>query len=168
MAKNPILKITSTSLDRCIDGISLLLLVAFLGLTAYYYASLPETIPTHYNAAGEPDAYGHKASLFLLVGIALFIFILLRYFQTKPHLYNYPTTITEENAQEQYTKAVRMMRFLNLITLVIFFYLQYQTIQTALGSSEGLGSYFLVITLAVSLLPLLFLLPSKKKQITSK
>lgn len=168
MNQRPIVKITSTPLDRCLDGISLLLLIAFFGITVFYYASLPETIPTHFNAAGEPDAYGDKVSIFLLLGIALLIFILLRYFQNKPHLYNYPTTITEENAQEQYGKAMRMMRILNLTTLVILFYLQFQTIQTALGNAEGLGSYFMVIALIAGFLPLLFLLPSKKKQRISK
>lgn len=168
MNQKPVVKITSTPFDRCLDGISLLLLIAFLGITVFYYASLPETIPTHFNAAGEPDAYGHKASLFLLVGIALLIFLLLRYFQNKPHLYNYPTTITEENAQEQYTKAMRMMRVLNLTTLVILFYLQFQTIQTALGNATGLGSYFIIFVVISGFLPLLFLLPSKKKHSISK
>ena len=168
MTKKPILKIQPTPLDRCIDGISFLLLLTLLGTTFYYYNQLPETIPTHFNASGQPDAFGAKSSIFLFAGIAVFVYVLLLVFKDKPHLYNYPTTITEENALEHYSKATKMMRFLNLATILIFFYLQYQTIQTALGTSEGLGSYFTVIILLVSLLPLLFLLPTKKKQITSK
>lgn len=168
MAKQPNINLSPTPLDRCLDGISFLLLLALLGTTFYYYKLLPETIPTHFNASGEPDAFGDKSSIFLFAGIAVLIYVVLYIYKDKPHLYNYPTAITEENAPEYYNKASKMMRFLNLVNILIFFYLQYQTIQTALGSSDGLGSYFLVITLVVSLLPLLFLLPSKKKQITSK
>lgn len=168
MAKQPIINLRPTPLDRCLDAISFLLLLALLGTTLYYYKLLPETIPTHFNASGEPDAFGDKSSIFLFAGIAVLIYVVLYIYKGKPHLYNYPTTITEDNAPEYYSKASKMMRFLNLVNILIFFYLQYQTIQTALGSSDGLGSYFLVITLAVSLLPLLFLLPSKKKQITAK
>jgi len=168
MNQRPVLKITPTPIDRCLDGMNILILLAFVGVTAFYYNQLPETIPTHFNAAGEPDAYGDKAALFLLVGIGVFVFALLRYFQNKPHLYNYPTEITEENAAVYYTKAMRMMRVLNLTTLIILFYLQFQTIQTAVGNAEGLGTYFIVIVILAGFLPLLFLLPSKKKHLTSK
>ncbi|MGG5505319.1 MULTISPECIES: DUF1648 domain-containing protein [unclassified Myroides] len=164
MTQRPILKITPTAFDRFVDGLNILTLAAFIGVTAFYYNQLPKTIPTHFNVAGEPDAYGDKVSLFLLVGIGIFVFALLRYYQSKPHLYNYSATITEENAATYYTKAMRMMRFLNLTTLVILFYLQFQTIQTALGNTEGLGTYFIFAVLIAGFLPLLFLLPSKKKQ----
>lgn len=58
MAKQPNINLSPTPLDRCLDGISFLLLLALLGTTFYYYKLLPETIPTHFNASGEPDALG--------------------------------------------------------------------------------------------------------------
>jgi len=43
---------------------------------AYYlYPSLPYRIPTHFNASGEADAWGHKSSIFLLPGIMGFVSI---------------------------------------------------------------------------------------------
>lgn len=164
MAKQPILNLPPTPLDRCLDGISFLLLLALLATTFYYYKLLPEIIPTHFNALGEPDAFGDKSSIFLFAGIAVLIYVVLYMFKDKPHLYNYPTTITAENAAEYYNKASKMMRFLNLVNILIFFYLQYQTIQTALGKEEGLGQYFIIFVVIGGLLPLLtFVFSSKKK-----
>ena len=51
--------------------ISNLILVLIFILTPFAYAlylfpSLPEIIPTHFNASGEADAWGNKSSIFLL------------------------------------------------------------------------------------------------------
>lgn len=162
--QNPILKIKSSPLERCLDVMNVVLLLIFIGTTCYYYGQLPETIPTHFNIAGEPDAYGDKTTLFFLLGIGVFVFALLYYFQNKPHLFKHQIKITADNIEEQYTKAIRMMRVLNTFTILLFSYIQYQAIQTALGKEEGLGQYFIIFVVIGGLLPLLtFVFSSKKK-----
>ncbi len=34
--------------------------------TGAFYSRLPETIPTHWNFKGEPDAYGHRSTIWLM------------------------------------------------------------------------------------------------------
>ncbi|WP_410879755.1 DUF1648 domain-containing protein [Myroides sp. DW712] len=159
----PILKIKPSQLERYHDVINVILLLSLIGTTCYYYGQLPDTIPTHFNIAGEPDAYGDKITLLFLPGLGVFVFALLYYFQYKPHLFKHRITITAENIEEQYTKAIRMMRVLNTFTILLFFYIQYQTIQTALGKEEGLGQYFIVFAVIGGLLPLLTFVFSSKK-----
>jgi uncharacterized membrane protein len=49
--------------------IACLLPVVALGLTAAVYPSLPEKIPTHWNAAGDIDGWGAKSMAFLMPGV---------------------------------------------------------------------------------------------------
>lgn len=46
--------------------IVLLFIIAPFVYAYYLYPSLPYKIPTHFNASGEADAWGHKSSIFLL------------------------------------------------------------------------------------------------------
>src|SRR5574343_1309786 len=62
---------------------------AYLG---YIWNRLPEEVPMHWNGAGEIDRYGDKkelvASLFLLVGITYFVFLIIPYIDPKQKLQN--------------------------------------------------------------------------------
>lgn len=58
-----------------------LLMLLPLAYLAYVWNSLPETIPTHFNAAGEPDGWGSKNTLiyvsaFLGLGIYLLMSVI--------------------------------------------------------------------------------------------
>ena len=54
-------------------SIMIVLYITFLFI--FKYASLPETIPAHYNAKGEVDGWGDKSSVLLLYGICLVMYI---------------------------------------------------------------------------------------------
>lgn len=54
--------------------IGLVVLMLFLG--AYYYSSLPEKIPTHWNADGEIDSYGGKGVIFAVPAVSLLMYLI--------------------------------------------------------------------------------------------
>jgi hypothetical protein len=57
----------------------LFILVPF-GYAFYVYPGLPQTIPTHFNASGEADAWGDKSTIYLLptiMGIASIVVFLV-------------------------------------------------------------------------------------------
>jgi len=62
---------------------------AYLG---YIWNRLPEEVPMHWNGAGEIDRYGDKkellVTLFMLVGITYFIFLIIPYIDPKQKLQN--------------------------------------------------------------------------------
>lgn len=118
------------------------------------YASLPETIPVHYNLAGEVDRMGAKATLWLLPGIATVLFAGLTLLSNYPHAFNYPTRITEENARKQYTNATRMIRYVKLAVVVLCGSIVLLTIRNTSGPSANLGAWFLPVAMGVLLLPL--------------
>ena len=54
----------------------ILLIVPFIAI-ALFWGQIPDTVPTHYNFKGEPDAWGSKSAVFILPAINMAMFILL-------------------------------------------------------------------------------------------
>lgn len=133
--------------DRFVESAGWLVLIIMWVFVIASYSKLPEIIPSHFNAAGEPDDTGSKKFIFILPVIGSFIFFLLTVLQNYPHAFNYPVKLTAKNANTQYTIAIRMIRHLKLIILVVFGLITLFTLMTALGESEGLGIWFLPLFL---------------------
>jgi len=149
-------KLIPSTADKLLEVFGWLILIVLWGYTISHYSSLPDTIPTHFNAAGEADGFGSKASLIGLPVIATLLFIGLTVLNRYPHSFNYPTTITEDNALRLYTLATRMLRYLKLVLLVVFGGIEFMTIQHASGKGAGLIAWFLPLTLVLIFLPLIY------------
>ena len=70
----PIIKPEITPVDWLLEGVALIGLLILLGMTVYEYPRLPDTIPSHFNAAGLPDDYSSRDSFLFLPGIDIFIY----------------------------------------------------------------------------------------------
>jgi uncharacterized membrane protein len=154
--ERPKLKIQLTSTDQIFELLGWGVLLALWVWTGTSYSSLPDTIPTHFNAAGEADGFGRKASIVSLPVVASLLYIGLTLLNRVPHSFNFPTPITQDNALRQYTNATRMIRYLKLILVVVLAGISYQTIQQANGTGDGLGLWFLPLTLGLIFMPLLY------------
>ena len=154
--ERPKLKIQLTSTDQIFELLGWGVLLALWVWTGTSYSSLPDTIPTHFNAAGEADGFGRKASIVSLPLIATLLYVGLTILNRVPHIFNFPTPVTQDNALKQYTNATRMIRFLKLILVLVFAGISFQTIQQANGKADGLGSWFLPLTLALIFMPLIY------------
>ena len=138
-------------LDFLFEIAGLITVVAMVVLAAIKYPGLPQTIPTHFNGSGLPDDYSGKGMIWLLPGISVVLFAgisILNYF---PFTFNFPVNITAENAERLYRHATRSMRVMNLMLVILFFYLTWQTIATAAGGSTGLGLWFVPVTVVAIL-----------------
>ncbi len=144
-----------TFLDLCIDFSTYLVLIVSVILLMVNYQQLPTTIPIHFNARGEVDGVGEKYTLYILVLIQIILFVGLNFLSKKPHLYNYPVPITDENKVRQYQLASRFIRVLNLFISLTFLVIIYETISVALEKSNGLGEWFLPLFLGFIFGPIL-------------
>jgi uncharacterized membrane protein len=154
----PKIKLIPTTADKLVDILGWIILLALWALTITNYSSLPDTIPTHFNAAGEADGFGSKVTILSLPVIATLLFIGLTVLNRYPHSFNYPTAITQDNALRLYTLATRMLRYLKLVLVVVFGGIEFMTIQNATGKAAGLGVWFLPLTLVLIFLPLIYFL----------
>ena len=156
MKERPKIKLQLTLFDTIIEVSSYLALVAFWVMTIFAFTILPESIPTHYNGLGEVDGYGPKATIFFLPVLGTVLFAFLTYIVKKPETFNYTVEITEENALAQYTNATKLLRFMKLALLILFIVIDYKTITTSNGASDGLGKWFLPFTIALIFVPVVF------------
>jgi uncharacterized membrane protein len=156
MKERPKIKLQLTLFDTIIEVISYLALVAFWVMTIFAFSTLPESIPTHYNGLGEVDGYGPKATIFFLPVLGTVLFAFLTYIVKKPETFNYTVEITEENALAQYTNSTKLLRFMKLALLILFIVIDYKTIATSNGASDGLGKWFLPFTIALIFVPVVF------------
>lgn len=142
-------RIPYSQLEIMIETVSLFSLFLIIVFTVVYWPRLPEQIPSHFGGSGLPDDYDSKSFLFFMPGIGLFLYALLTVVSQFPQSFNLPWTITEENAVRQYQIARKMIGFLKLEMIWLFGYIEFGTIQVALGNMSGLGVAFLPLSLAI-------------------
>lgn len=111
---------------------------------------LPESIPVHFNFAGQPDAWGARTDLLLLLGLSALFYVGLTWLTRHPQKLNYPWKITERNAARQYALASSFMRVIKLQTVWLFAVIALQMIGISFGLAGGLSYLFVPAVLAVT------------------
>ena len=154
MNKRPKLKIELSQPDRIIEilGWSSLFILWFFIL--FYYSDLPETIPTHFNGTGKVDNYGNKLTILILPIISTIVFVGLSILNKFPHIFNYPTEITVENALKKYTLATKMIRYLKFMIVLIFSFIVYMTFSSVKGNESTFNPLFLAIIFVLIAIPI--------------
>ena len=162
--ERPVIRPELLPVDWLMEGIAIVSFLSFMGFILYSWPHLPETLPTHFDAAGNPDAWGSKVSILFMPAVGIFIYILLTLINLIPHKFNYLHAITPANAMAQYRMATRLIRYLKIILVLLFFYISYSTVKVAGGGASGLGLWFLPVFLGMLFIPLMiyFILAAKK------
>jgi len=153
MEERPKIKLELTTADKTLELVGWISIFAVWLLTITNYNKLPDIIPIHYNRAGEANGFGGKGNIVTLPLVATVLFIGLTVLNMFPHIFNLPANITKDNALRQ-SNATRLIRYLKLIIVVIFGLTAFKTIQNTNGEANGLGVWFLPLTLGLIFIPL--------------
>jgi uncharacterized membrane protein len=156
MNQKPKIHIELTQLDNIIEIFGWLTLLILWSYTLFNYSGLPNTIPTHFDFNGQVDDYGSKLTVLLLPIIGTIVFVGLTILNKFPHIFNYPTEITPENALSKYTIATRMIRYLKFIIIVIFTLIEYMIFSSVKNEASSINFYFLPIMLVLIFIPIIF------------
>ncbi|MCC5946437.1 MAG: DUF1648 domain-containing protein [Bernardetiaceae bacterium] len=163
MDNRPKIKLELTTIDKTLELLGWLAIIAIWVLAISNFAKLPDTIPIHYNSVGEADGFGDKTNILILPIIATILFVAMTILNKFPHVFNYPTEITRDNALSQYTNATRIIRYLKFLIVVSFAFIVFKTIQSANGEATELGVWFLPLFIGLIFIPLTyFILKSLK------
>ena len=166
MNKRPRIKLQLNQTDKILEIVGWISVVGIWALPLINYFDLPEIIQIHFNGAGKADRFGNKTHIFVLPIISTLLFIGLTTLNKHPHMFNYPSQITKENAVHQYTNATRMMRVLKLVIVLLFGLIIFKTIENVNGNADGLGTWFLPFTIGLFIsLTIYFLIISMKDKI---
>ena len=151
-----------SGLDWLFEGLSATALLGAGWDLATHWSALPARIPTHFGASGNPNGWGGKDSLLLLLGTTAGMFILLTIAESYQRLINIPIKVDRESpAVRQLLRS--MVIAMKAVITVAFAWIVNLTIRTALGQADGLGVAFLPLFLAGILGPVVFYVVKLKK-----
>jgi uncharacterized membrane protein len=154
--ERPIVKIELTLWDKSLEMLGWFILIMFWILTILNYSNIPGTIPTHFDLTGKPDGFGDKSSIFILPVISSVLYIGMTILNRFPHIFNYPTKITNQNAERQYTIATKLIRYLKLIIVFTFSTIGLMTSLISNNKLSGLGILFLPLYLVIIIIPIIY------------
>jgi len=112
-----------------IVGLSLIAFLSWITVRALHGPDrLPARIPTHFDLAGNPNAWGSPNTLLLLPVMAAVIYALITLVSFFPAAFNYPVRVTPENRPRLQTLSLQMVAWLKvelafLLTLLQWFIL---------------------------------------------
>lgn len=105
---------------RVLTVITGLLLLASTVFVIVSWSNVPDRIPTHFNFAGEVDAYGGKGSLIFMMVIAWVMFIGITILMKFPGTWNMPVKVTAENKNRLYGITRGMLEIIKMLSTLLF------------------------------------------------
>ncbi|MDP4549503.1 DUF1648 domain-containing protein [Alkalihalobacillus macyae] len=140
MANRPKVITEKTIVQKIFDVASLLFLLSSFGYVLVNWSILPEQVPIHFNAVGDPNNWGPNSMLIVLPFIGTVLWIGLSILERYPHVYNYIVKITEANAAFQYRNAVALIHFLKNTIAILFAFLTRECFLIGSGEQEALST----------------------------
>lgn len=131
MNNQPKLKPEISRTDRIINIIGGTVVLLTWGVVILSYFHLPDVIPIHFNTKGEADRFGGKIMICLLPSINTLFYVGLTVLSKFPYIFSYRTKITPQNALKEYTHASQIIRYLNLMIVLVFAFITLATIHSA-------------------------------------
>ena len=141
-------------MNKTTDIISIRFFVEIFSITALlfvgymliiYYSELPNTVPSHYNICGEADAYSHKWVIFIVPFLMIITYIALSILQRKPHIFNYPIQVTDENRDGLYKVGVEMVVVSKMLVMLMFAALCASCIFDSINKKGYVNIWFILI-----------------------
>lgn len=127
------------------------LALAFLFVNAgQAWQEAPARYPTHFNAAGEPDKWGTRDSLWLLPVIGAWEYLLLTVLSRANIRYNLPSGVAADDPGAR-AEARELITAVKAGTLLIVAYIHSRTVAAAGGSAAGLGIWFVPVSVVLLL-----------------
>ncbi len=130
--------------------VALVLVITMLVLAVIMYFHVPETIPTHFDAAGHPNNEGSRLTLLIVAGIGAFVTVLLMAGAYVPTgVINPPPNL---ETPKQFVLASRMVRVLALLVCLLFICI----ILMMCYPTAGCGIPLIVLVILIALTPVVF------------
>lgn len=137
---------------KTLDLLALLLLLVTWAITAYAILGtnrLPARIPTHFNATGQPDAWGVPEMLWVIPVIATGIYLLMSLVARYPSSFHFPGRVDPSARRQLEEFALNMVSWLKVEVVCLFACIQYKTIEFARQGQGTLSPMFMPAVLLV-------------------
>ena len=136
-----------TFVEWVLEGASLAALGFAILTLLDAWPDLPARVPSHFDFAGQPDAWGAKVNLWVLPFVGIVVYLMLTVVGRIPHTHNFTVAVTPENAPRLYRLSRMLVAWMKAQIACTLSYISWGQVQVALGESRGLGWAFLPVTL---------------------
>lgn len=154
--RRPKIEIKTSALDRTLKIAGwVIVAMGWLLLLLSFFIKLP----VHTNQQGEANGNPSLWILCLLSTLSTILYIGLIILSKFPHVFNYAVPITPQNADKQYAGAVRLIRVLGLLSVLVFTFVQFEMV---LGKSKMIGWVIVLFTLTLFIILWLYIWKSMK------
>ena len=124
-------------------------LVFAAAVVADFYSRLPERIATHFNAEGMANGFGAKSVLWVLVGIAVLLYLTLTAIGSMSRVVRLQRPLAPEREKEVLAESMAMVGWVKAVICWMFAYICLAMVRNGMGLQVGLGTWFLPATLLV-------------------
>ncbi len=131
-----------TPMRRTFEAIALAALAVLWAITWRALAGpgqLPARIPTHFNAAGQPNAWGPPGALWLLPVVASGLYLLISLVSLFPSTFNFPVRVTPVNRPLLEAITLQMISCLKAELACLFLYIQGTILASARNGHAALS-----------------------------
>ena len=142
--------------DRILELVAAAMAVVMLVLTGVLYSKAPDTVPTHFNFAGDADGWEGKGFYWILAAIMLVGMAICASAAYNRKLVNLPIRLKEPVFYRQIGLISRMCRIMTLIFSLIWLAVLLAMSAGFIGLPEDVAITFIPMTVALMLGVVLF------------
>ena len=118
---------------------AIVIIVTFTALI-FYWPQIADKIPSHYNSAGQPDAWSNKSMLIALAVVQIVLFVGITVLSLIPKIWNIPVAVSEAGKQLMILKTRTMICTMKLLLVIGFSY-----ILLCSASGKQLSGWFMAL-----------------------
>jgi uncharacterized membrane protein len=133
------------------EVIALVGLVFAAAVVADFYTRLPERIATHFNAEGMANGFGARSTLWVLVGIAVLLYLILSVVGSMQGVVSLKRPLAPEREKAVLAESMAMVGWIKVEVCWMFAYICLAMVRNGMELQVGLGWWFLPATLVVVL-----------------
>ena len=161
--ERPRIKIDLTAVDYIVEIVSLLSILGAIALYVIYWIKAPDTVPIHYNIYGEADGYGSKSEMLILPICTVLFYVGLTILNKYPHIFNFPTAVTEENVLSLYKIATRGIRWMKLLCCLLFTYMIWHEVRIIINQEvPKLDGFSWIFIACIAIFPIILIVKMTK------
>ncbi len=113
------MRIANNTVDWVLKAVAFLCCAATALIVAVRWNKLPDKIPTHFELNGEPNGFGGKKMLIVLLVVMVAITGLMYLSEMFPKLWNLPVKITDANREFVYRTVKYFMEVETIIMITL-------------------------------------------------
>lgn len=139
----------ASTVEWILEAVALAALLAPATALFSAWPDLPNRVPRHFNAAGEPDAWAGRSFLWFQPAVTFGIYILMTLISRHPQWGSTPPVeVTPRNVEWVHAQIRSLAVWMKALICAILAYMSLQTLAVARGEAAGLGGLFMPLTLA--------------------